>query len=42
MAKCAALLQRQVSVALVGLVTTRRFNLYVNLLELRQALVTGR
>ena len=41
-AKCAALLQRQVSVALVDLVTTRRFNLYVDLLELRQALLTGR
>ena len=33
-AKCAALLQQQVSVALVDLVTTRRFNLYVDLLEL--------
>jgi len=33
-AKCAALLQQQVSVALVDLVTTRHFNLYVDLLEL--------
>lgn len=33
-AKCAALLQQQVSVALVDLVTTRQFNLYVELLEL--------
>jgi hypothetical protein len=33
-AKCAALLQQQVSVAIVDLVTTRRFNLYVDLLEL--------
>ena len=33
-AKCAALLQQHVSVALVDLVTTRRFNLYVELLEL--------
>jgi hypothetical protein len=33
-AKCAALLQQHVSVALVDLVTTRRFNLYVDLLEL--------
>ena len=32
--KCATLLQQQVSVALVDLVTTRRFNLYVDLLEL--------
>jgi len=33
-AKCAALLQQQVSVAVVDLVTTRHFNLYVELLEL--------
>ena len=33
-AKCAALLQQHVSVALVDLVTTRRFNLYSDLLEL--------
>src|SRR5262249_50215102 len=33
-AKCAALLQQHVSVALVDLVTTRQFNLYVELLEL--------
>ena len=33
-AKCAALLQQRVSVALVDLVTTRRFNLYVELLGL--------
>ena len=33
-AKCAALLQQHVSVAVVDLVTTRRFNLYVDLLEL--------
>ncbi|MGO8897792.1 MAG: hypothetical protein ACLQU5_05520 [Isosphaeraceae bacterium] len=33
MAKCAALLQQHVSVALVDLVTTRQFNLYVDLLE---------
>jgi hypothetical protein len=33
-AKCAALLEQQVSIALVDLVTTRRFNLYVELLEL--------
>jgi hypothetical protein len=33
-AKCAALLQQRVSVALVDLVTTRRFNLYGDLLEL--------
>jgi hypothetical protein len=33
-AKCAALLQQQVSVALVDLVTTRQFNLYVELLGL--------
>jgi hypothetical protein len=33
-AKCAALLDQQVSIALVDLVTTRRFNLYVELLEL--------
>ncbi len=32
-AKCAALLQQRVSAALVDLVTTRRFNLYVDLLE---------
>ncbi len=32
-AKCAALLQQHVSVALVDLVTTRRFNLYSDLLE---------
>jgi hypothetical protein len=31
--KCDALLQQNVSVALVDLVTTRRFNLYVDLLE---------
>ncbi|MCI0463237.1 MAG: DUF4058 family protein [Gemmataceae bacterium] len=33
-AKCAALLQQRVSVALVDLVTTRQFNLYGDLLEL--------
>src|SRR5207247_3448099 len=33
-AKCAALLQQRVSVALVDLVTTRQFNLYSDLLEL--------
>jgi hypothetical protein len=33
-AKCAALLQEQVSVAVVDLVTTRHFNLYRHLLEL--------
>ncbi len=33
-AKCAALLQEQVSVAIVDLVTTRQFNLYGDLLEL--------
>src|SRR5260370_37381890 len=33
-AKCAALLHQHVSVALVDLVTTRRFNLYPELLEL--------
>jgi hypothetical protein len=33
-AKCAALLQEQVSVTIVDLVTTRRFNLYSDLLEL--------
>jgi hypothetical protein len=33
-AKCAALLQEQVSVAVVDLVTTRHFNLYSDLLEL--------
>ena len=32
-AKCAALLQQHVSVALVDLVTTRRFNLYFDLLQ---------
>jgi Protein of unknown function (DUF4058) len=32
--KCAALLQQNVSVALVDLVTTRQFNLYAELLEL--------
>lgn len=32
-AKCAALLQQRVSVALVDLVTTRRFNMYLDLLE---------
>jgi hypothetical protein len=32
--KCAALLQQQVSVAIVDLVTTRQFNLYGDLLEL--------
>jgi hypothetical protein len=31
-AKCAALLQQQVSVAIIDLVTTRHFNLYVDLL----------
>ncbi len=31
--KCAALLQQRVSVAIVNLVTTRRFNLYGDLLE---------
>jgi hypothetical protein len=33
-AKCAALLQQRVSVAIVDLVTTRQFNLYADLLEL--------
>jgi hypothetical protein len=33
-AKCAALLQQHVSIVLVDLVTTRRFKLYVDLLEL--------
>ena len=33
-AKCAALLQEQVSVAIVDLVTTRQFNLYGDLLDL--------
>ena len=33
-AKCAALLQQRVSVAIVDLVTTRQFNLYGDLLEL--------
>jgi hypothetical protein len=33
-AKCAALLEQHVSVALVDLVTTRHFNLYADLLEL--------
>ena len=33
-AKCAALLQEQVSVTIVDLVTTRQFNLYRDLLEL--------
>ncbi len=33
-AKCAALLQQQVSVAIIDLVTTRNFNLYGELLEL--------
>jgi hypothetical protein len=33
-ATCAALLQQHVSIVLVDLVTTRRFNLYVDLLEL--------
>jgi hypothetical protein len=33
-AKCAALLQQRVSVAIVDLVTTRQFNLYAELLEL--------
>jgi hypothetical protein len=33
-AKCAALLQRRVSVVIVDLVTTRHFNLYGELLEL--------
>jgi hypothetical protein len=33
-AKCAALLQQHVSIVLVDLVTTRRFNLYVDLLDL--------
>ena len=32
-AKCAALLQNQVAVAIVDLVTTRRFNLYAELLD---------
>jgi hypothetical protein len=32
-AKCAALLQQQVSVSIVDLVTTRNFNLYAELLE---------
>jgi hypothetical protein len=34
LAKCAALLQQRVSVAIVDLVTTRQFNLYGELLEL--------
>lgn len=33
-AKCAALLQQRVCVSIVDLVTTRQFNLYVDLLEL--------
>jgi hypothetical protein len=33
-AKCAALLQKRVSVSIVDLVTTRNFNLYADLLEL--------
>jgi hypothetical protein len=33
-AKCAALLQQGVSIGVVDLVTTRQFNLYVDLLEL--------
>ena len=33
-AKCAALLQQRVCVSIVDLVTTRQFNLYVELLEL--------
>jgi hypothetical protein len=33
-AKCAALLREQVSVAIVDVVTTRQFNLYSDLLEL--------
>ena len=33
-AKCAALLQKRVCVSLVDLVTTRRFNLYADLLDL--------
>jgi hypothetical protein len=33
-AKCAALLQKHVSVAIVDVVTTRQFNLYADLLEL--------
>jgi uncharacterized protein DUF4058 len=33
-AKCAALLQQHVSVAIVDVVTTRQFNLYADLLEL--------
>ena len=33
-AKCAALLQKKVSLAIVDLVTTRNFNLYAELLEL--------
>jgi hypothetical protein len=33
-AKCAALLQRQVSVSIIDLVTTREFNLYTDLIEL--------
>jgi len=33
-AKCAALIQKQVCVALVDLVTTRQFNLYTDLLDL--------
>ncbi len=33
-AKCAALIQQSVSVAMIDLVTTRRFNLYGDLLEL--------
>jgi hypothetical protein len=32
-AKCAALLQQQVSVAIIDVVTTREFNLYAELLE---------
>jgi uncharacterized protein DUF4058 len=35
-AKCAALLQEQVSVTLVDAVTTRQFNLYAELLELAE------
>ena len=34
MAKCAALLEQQVTVAIVDLVTTRDFNLYAEVLEL--------
>jgi hypothetical protein len=33
-AKCAALLQNGISVSIVDLVTTRKFNLYVDLLDL--------